>query len=261
MRKAASRATVLELQEVRFAYPGGPEILRGLSLAVEEGRIAVLLGPNGAGKSTLLDVCLGWLAPSAGTVLLRGRPLSGWSRRERGRFMSLVPQRENVRFDFTVLEYVLLGRAPHLPGLGSPAAADLRTARAALAEAGIADLEGRSVATLSGGEYQLMLIARSLAQEPSLLILDEPASQLDPAHRLLVTRLLGRLAGRGIAVLATSHDPQAVSACDAVHLMKDGRILLSGAPRAAMTGPLLTKVYGVPLRVRWVDGSPHVTGA
>jgi iron complex transport system ATP-binding protein len=226
---------------------------------VEEGSITAILGPNGSGKTTLLDVCLGWKRPVRGEVLLRNRPLGQWSRRERGALMSLVPQRENVRFDFTVTEYVLLGRAPHLGPLEAPGPGDEKVARGALRAAGIEKLASRSIATLSGGEYQLMLIARSLAQEPALLLLDEPASQLDPANQLAVIRLLKRLRGSGITVVYTSHDPQAAGiAADSIHMLKAGRFAVSGPPREVLSAANLRRVYGVPFRVKWDGALPHV---
>jgi iron complex transport system ATP-binding protein len=257
---AAGAAPVLEARGISCAFPGRGSVLSGLSFSVLPGTVTAVLGPNGSGKTTLLDICLGWRPPDRGAVLLNGRPLARWSRQERARAMSLVPQRENVRFDFTVTDYVLLGRSPHLAALGTPRPSDLAVVRGALATAGIRGLAERSIVTLSGGEYQLMLIARSLAQEASLLLLDEPASQLDPANRLRVTRLLRRLADQGIAVVYTSHDPQAAAAAaDTVHLLSKGRFAFSGTPRRTLTASALHAVYGVPFRVAWTRRGPHVS--
>jgi len=259
-RDAAGPEPVLEMRGISCAFPGRGNVLRDLSFSVVAGTVTAVLGPNGSGKTTLLDICLGWRPPDRGTVLLNGRPLASWSRQERARAMSLVPQRENVRFDFTVTDYVLLGRAPHLPALGTPGPADLEHAREALRTAGIRNLADRSIVGLSGGEYQLMLVARSLAQQASLLLLDEPASQLDPANRLRVTGLLRRLAERGIAVVYTSHDPQATAAAaDTVHLLSKGRFAFSGTPRRTLTADALRAVYGVPFRVAWTRHGPHVS--
>lgn len=247
--------SILEVRQAVFSYPGARPVLDGLTFSLEEGTIAAILGPNGAGKSTLLDICLGWKQPDRGAVLLAGKPLSDWSRGERGRMISLVPQRENVRFDFTVTEYVLLGRAPHLRPLEAPGTRDRAIAREALFAAGVAGLADRSVTTLSGGEYQLMLIARSLTQQPSLLLLDEPASQLDPGHELRVMRLLKRLSRQGITVLFTSHSPHtAAFVADTIHLLKAGRFRFSGRPREALTEKNLQAVYGVPFKVGWNRG-------
>ncbi len=198
------------------------------------GTVTAVLGPNGAGKTTLLDVCLGWRRPDRGTVLLAG----GRSRRgaagEQARTMSLVPQRENVRFDFSVTDYVLLGRSPHLPTLGAPGPADLAIAREALRTAGIAGLAERSIATLSGGEYQLMLIARSLAQQlDGCCCSTSPRASSIPRTAQRVTALLRRLADRGMTVVYTSHDPQAAAAAaDTVHLLREGQVRLLGIAAA-----------------------------
>jgi iron complex transport system ATP-binding protein len=251
--------SLLRLEDIAFSYPGRPGLLDGLSIEIDRGSIAAVLGPNGSGKTTLLDVCLGWREPERGSVLLDGNPLARMSRRERGMAMSLVPQRENMRFDFTVEEYVSLGRAPHLHPMEQPGRADREIVREALKEAGILELRGRSIATLSGGEYQLMLIARSLAQRPALLLLDEPASQLDPAHRILIVRMLKRLASSGIGVLYTSHDPEtAAVAADSIHMLKAGRFRFSGPPRQVLSAHALAEVYGVPVRPTWVGESLHL---
>ncbi len=247
--------SALEARGVRFAYSGGPMIIRGVSLQLEKGTVAAILGPNGAGKSTLLDLCLGWLKPASGEVLLGGVNVQEMSRAERGRSLSLVPQRENVRFDFPVLDYVLLGRAPRLRPLGAPGERDVAVARQALRAVGIPHLAERSITTLSGGEYQLMLIARSLAQEPAVLLLDEPGSHLDPRHQRGILRVLRTLAAMGTSVLMTSHNPQSAAAvADTIHLMKSGRIAYAGRPREVLTAAALRAVYGVPFDVRWTRG-------
>jgi iron complex transport system ATP-binding protein len=244
--------SLLSARGISYHYPGGPPVLSGVTLALEAREIAAVLGANGAGKSTLLDICLGWKKPTKGAVTLDGRPCASLGGAERGRLMSLVPQRENARFDFTVEDYALLGRAPYIPALGAPGSADRAAVARALREAGIAHLARRAITRLSGGEYQLMLIARSLAQEASILLLDEPASQLDPAHQARVLRLVRSLARRGIAVLFTSHSPQAAaSIADTVHLLKRGRLMASGAPRAVLTGEHLTRLYGIAFTARW----------
>ena len=250
---------VLELASVDFAWPGGKAVLKGISLSAEEGTMTAVLGPNGSGKTTLLDVCMGWRRPGRGRILLGGVPLGEVGRAERGRTMSLVPQRENVRFDFTVTEYVLLGRAPHLRPLAAPGPEDLEIAREAMEAAGISRLAERSIATLSGGEYQLMLVARSLAQRPSLLLLDEPASQLDPGNQLRIISLLRKLSARGITVVYTSHNPQAAAmAADTIHLLRDGRFRFSGQPRRVLTPANLKSVYGIEFKVGWLRGAARV---
>ncbi len=155
---------VLSFRSVTFGYQPGRPILRQVDFDLAPGRIAAILGPNGAGKTTLLSLALGWLAAWTGEIRLTGIPLRALSPRERGQRMALVPQSEHTPFDYTVLEYVLLGRAPHLPPLAMPSARDVEIARAALRQVGLENLAGRLVPQLSGGERQLMLLARALAQ-------------------------------------------------------------------------------------------------
>jgi len=248
---------MISLHQVSFSYRKRG-VLDGLSLDVGDGTVAAVLGPNGAGKSTLLDICLGWRRPSEGTVQISGKNLDEMSARERGRTVSLVPQRENVRFDFPVIDYVLLGRAPHLPPLSVPGRTDREIAVDAMEKVGIAHLSRRPIVELSGGEYQLMLIARSLAQQPRVMLLDEPTSQLDPAHRLAVLKVLDRIASAGITVLMTSHSPEtAALIANELHLMHAGKIARSGSPKEVLTKDNLEMVYGVPFIVKWLDGSPH----
>jgi len=248
---------VLRLMSVSFAF-AEREVLWDVSLSLEEGKVLVLLGPNGAGKSTLLDICLGWKKPTAGEVILAGKPLSDYSPRKRGQAVSLVPQRENVRFNFSCLDYVMLGRAPYLSPLASPGRADVEIAREALDAAGIPHLENRQITAVSGGEYQLVLIARSLAQQPDILLLDEPTSQLDPAHRITVLRTLQKLSKRDISILLTSHSPEtAALIADEVCLLKEGTIAYSGPAEEVLTDEILQSVYGVPFTVRWSEGKPQ----
>ena len=180
------------------------------------------------------------------------------SARERGRSISLVPQRENIRFDFTCLEYVLLGRYPYMPPLGSPGDHDIAIASETLETVGISHLSGRLITEISGGEYQLMLIARSLAQQPKLMVLDEPTSQLDPGHRIAVLTVLRKLAGSGMTILLTSHSPEtAALVADEVALLGKGEILFHGPSREVLTAKNLESVYGVPFEIEWIDGRPR----
>ena len=255
-----AHAELLQILEVRYRYRrDSPLVLRGVSLELRKGTSVALLGPNGAGKSTLLDICLGWKGPESGKVLLAGRDMDTYSRRERGAWISLVPQNERVRFDYTVLEYLLLGRTPYLGQLEMPGTPDLEVARNALATVGIPELAERSVTTLSGGEHQLMMIARALVQEPQILVLDEPTSQLDPGNRLRIVRLLHSLQEQGATLLFTTHDPNLAAECasDAV-LIKEGYILKAGPEAEVLTGADLSELYEIPMEVRRIEGRPVV---
>lgn len=251
---------ILQLQEIVFRYrPSSPAVLSGLSMEIESGSVAAVLGPNGAGKSTLLDICLGWKQPSGGRVLLHGRPIGAYSRREAGSLMSLVPQDEQIKFDYTVLEYALLGRAPYLGQLEVPGKQDTAIALDALEHVGIGDLRGRPVTRLSGGEHQLLMIARALAQEPSIMLLDEPTSRLDPANRSRVLSILSSLSSSGVTVLFTSHDPSlAAGIADRLMLVRDGRLLRSGSTEEVLTGENLSLLYGTPMKVHTLDGKKIV---
>jgi iron complex transport system ATP-binding protein len=218
-----------------------------------------LLGPNGAGKTTLLDICLGWKRPESGRVLLAGREMESYSRREMGAWMSLVPQNERVRFEYTVLEYLLLGRTPYLGQLEMPGKPDVEVARDALATVGIPELARRPVTALSGGEHQLLMLARALVQEPRILVLDEPTSQLDPGNRLRIVRLLHTLREQGSTLLFTTHDPNLAAECaSGAVLIKDGRILHAGEEAEVLDGAALSELYGIPMEVRRIEGRPVV---
>jgi len=249
-------STVLAFEEVTFGYgPDAPAVLRGLSLGVESGTATAILGPNGAGKSTLLHLALGWLRPQRGQVLLDGKPLRSLPRRSIGRSMALVPQAEGMPFDYSVMDYVLLARAPYLAPLAMPGPADEEIAREAMEEVGIAGLAGRSITTLSGGERQNVLVARALAQQPRLLLMDEPTTHLDLAHKVRLVRLLRDRIARGTTVVLTTHEPD-VAAAVATHLvlMTDGRVRRAGPLADVFTAEDLSATYGVPVEIASIDG-------
>jgi len=252
--------TILEASRIDYRYhPHAPLVLNKLDMYVEAGSITAILGPNGAGKSTLLDLCLGWKPPGAGSISIKGEHISQFSRRQMGRLMSLVPQNERVRFDYTVLEYLLLGRAPYLGQLEMPETRDVDIARKALEQVGLKELQYRSASRLSGGEHQLMMIARALVQEPEILLLDEPTSQLDPGNRHRIVRLLLKLNGSGMTILFTTHDPN-MAAEIATHmlLLQRGTVMKSGTKESALTGPNLSRLYGIKMEVLEVAGKTIV---
>lgn len=249
----------LEMSHVSFFYDPRLIIIDDLSLQVKSGGITTILGPNGTGKTTLLDLCTGFRTPQSGEISLFETPLSQLDGSTRGKTLSIVPQRENMRFDFTVSEYTLLARAPHLSPLSSPGQGDRRIADEALDLVGLKGLKNRAITTLSGGEYQLMLIARSMTQQPRLLCLDEPTAQLDPANQIKIIRQLKQLANEGVTILFTSHNPQiAAAVSDTTCLMRKGSIFLTGTPRDVLTRDSLTEIYGMDFEIRWSDSVPHL---
>ncbi len=248
--------TILRFEKISYHYPGRFQpTLSGLSLDLPGGLVTALLGANGAGKSTLLRLAYGRLHPSAGRILLDNRELSSFSHAEIGRRIALVPQREYTPFEYSLLEYVLLGRAPHLHPLQTPDAEDCRIAEEALHTVGLAELAHRSLHTISGGEHQLLLIARALAQQAGILLLDEPTAHLDLANKQRLVACLRDLRTRGTTILLTSHDPEVVSAvADRIALMNRGCILHVGTPDEVWTEEYLSATYGIQLRVEQVDG-------
>ena len=248
----------LALEGVRVLQ-AGVAVLSGASLSLGFGEVLVLAGRNGAGKTTLLRVATGLLAPSAGRVRLGGRALSELSRREIAQSLALVPQDTSVPFPFTVEEIVLLGRAPHLRLLGFESLADRRIAGACMERLGIASLAQRSIQELSGGERQLAMIARALAQEPRVLLLDEPVAHLDLAHRLALEELLREFAREGKAALLVSHDlAGAARVADRIALLARGSILACGSPREVLTPERMREAFGVEARLVETSEGPVI---
>lgn len=247
---------MLEARDVRFAYPQGAQVLAGLSLGLEPGEWLAVLGPNGSGKSTLLALLLGLLRPNAGSVLLDGRPLGGWSAAERGRRMAFLPQNGPYPPGLAAEEVVRLGRLPHLGLWGSEGPTDAQAVGWALKVTEAEALARRPMAALSGGERQRVLLARALAQRPRYLLLDEPTNHLDLHHQAALLRLLGALAREGIGVMSVFHDPNHALAADRAALLAGGRLADVGEPRTVVTGRAFLEVYAGDVEV--IEGSGRV---
>jgi iron complex transport system ATP-binding protein len=245
----------LEVRDLTFGYRRGLAVLHGVSFAAPEGSIMAVLGPNGAGKSSLLHAILGLLRPWAGEIRFFGKPLAAHSRRVLSRTVGLVPQREHVPFAFRVEEYLLLGRSPYLGLLAQPQEADFAAVDAALSRLGIAHLRGREVASLSGGEHQLVLMARALVQGAAIMLMDEPSAHLDLGNKHHILALMQRLAQEGHTIVLSTHDPHiAAHVADRVLMLRRGEALFFGAPQEALTADRLSALYGTPLRVVQVEG-------
>ncbi len=251
--------TALVARGVRAGY-GGRQVLRGGDLAVREGELVAVVGPNGAGKSTLLRVLAGLLAPSAGTVTIDGVDVAAMARREVARRVAVVPQVFDTLFPFTVREVVTLGRTARLGLLGTLRARDVGAVARALDEFALRELADRRIDRLSGGERQRAVLAMALAQEASVLLLDEPTVHLDPAHQRSTLERLARLAReRGLAIVAVLHDLNLASAlATRVLALADGKILRDGDPRAVITPDLVREIFGSGLRVVAHGGRPFV---
>jgi iron complex transport system ATP-binding protein len=226
----------------------GLAVVSEVSLEVEAGSLWAVLGPNGSGKSTLLRTVLGVLRPVSGEVRLFGTPLAGWNRRELARRVAWVPQTFEGDPGFTGLELVLMGRTPHLGRWGLPGAHDLAVARSALEALEGSHLARRIVSTLSGGERRLLLAARALAQEPELLLLDEPTAFLDLHHQVELLERVRTRVQQGLAAVAVLHDPNLAAAfADHVLLLRDGRVLGQGPAASLLDAERLGTLYGLPL--------------
>lgn len=255
-----SHPDLLRLVDVRFAYRAGQRpAIDGLSLELQSGVVTAILGPNGAGKTTLMLMLLGLLPPMSGSILLMGSDLGRYTHAERSRLIALVPQSEHIPFAHTAEEYVLLGRTPHIGFLEMPTEKDLFAVDRLFDTLSMSHLQQRVVQELSGGERQMVILARALAQEPNLLLLDEPFAHLDLLNRDRIMSVIRSLSSRGVSVLFTTHDPDAaVSLAEHVVLMRDGRALAVGPLGQALTADHLRQTYGLPLRVVQIDGRPFV---
>lgn len=253
--------SILSVKSVTFSYatrsgrPGDSmrDVLHELSVEIPRETVTAVLGPNGAGKTTLLNICLGWLRGRQGQVLLEERPLREFTRRELGRTISLVPQTEYTPFEYSLLEFVLLGRAPYLGTLQSPGPDDTGIALSMLERVGLGDRVHESILATSAGEKQLVMLARSLTQQPSLLLLDEPSAHLDLANKRKLIELLHAEVERGVSVLLTAHEPEfAAAIASNIVLMKDGRVVTDGSVHDVLTEDNLTATYDVPISVHRV---------
>ena len=246
-------AVMLEARGLGYGYPGRA-VGRDLNLALGAGEVLCVLGPNGGGKTTLFRTLLGLLEAQAGEVRLQGESLDALPRGEVARRMGYVPQGHAAQFAFTVRDVVLMGRTAHVGLFAAPGAADRAAAERAIEALGIGALADRVLTELSGGERQLAMIARALAQGARLLVLDEPTASLDFGNQVRVLRELRRLAADGYAVVFSSHDPgQAFLAASGVLLLVRGGALRQGTPEDVITADNLRQVYGVDVRVTAVD--------
>jgi iron complex transport system ATP-binding protein len=239
---------LFEAQHLSYTYPGGPPAVRDISLSVLQGSMTAVVGANGSGKSTLIRMLAGLLRPASGEILLDGIRYEEWPPRARAREIAYMPQVTSTAFPFRVIDVVLSGRTPHLPRFRFESRRDHERAMEALESTGAAHLADRCVTALSGGERQMVILARALAQEPRLLLLDEPSTSLDLKHRADLMRTLARLREtRGLSVVMITHDLQLTgSLFDRILALRCGQVVTQGSPDEVLRSDLLAEVYGEP---------------
>lgn len=249
------KAPIIEARGLNFSYSVGPVVIDA-DLALPRGSMGAMIGANGSGKSTLIRLLAGLTKPSSGVVNFNGAPLSELDARLRAKHIAYVPQASPIIFPFTALEVVLTGRSPYYGRFRFESQKDKEIALAALEALDAGHIAERAVTELSGGECQLVTVARALAQEPEVMFLDEPASSLDLKHRAQLMRSLRRLRDEGnITVLTVTHDLMLLNETfDLLFAMKCGRVLASGVPDAILNDSLLGEVYDTPVRTMRNEG-------
>ncbi len=242
---------IYSLDHVSYTYPASlHHALYYIDMKIPTHKATAILGPNGAGKSTLLDLLLGWTRPNTGSIILKGKEIHNYSRRERGKLVSLVPQNEPLQFSFTLLDYVLFGRAPYLPQLAEPSQDDIDIALRALDLVELDLSPQRAVTSLSGGQRQLLMLARALAQQPEMIILDEPTSSLDPGNTATVISIIHRLLREGMTILYTTHDPNlAAETAQYTAMLKQGKLIRMLPTEDALSSSYISHLYDTPIDV------------
>ena len=244
----------LTIERLGFGYPSKP-VDREVSLSLHSGEVLYLLGPNGSGKTTLFNTMLGLLLPQAGVVYIDGRNIAGWPHRRLARAMGYVPQAHNAYFPFSVLETVLMGRTAHIGLFASPSRQDIAVARRVLETLNIGHLEAAIYTRISGGERQLTLIARALAQEPEILVMDEPTASLDFGNQMLILDEIRRLAENGFGIILSTHDPDHAYLCaHRVAMLHNGELAYVGSPDEVITPDSLKRLYGIDVKVGELPG-------
>jgi iron complex transport system ATP-binding protein len=247
---AVKSTVILKANALSYSYLPDQPVLHDVSLAVEANSIMYLLGHNGCGKTTLLEILSGVRKPQAGDVRLNGADIHRMPAHRRAQRVGLVPQIHMPIFAYNVFEVVLMGRTPYLGLLGVPGQADRAVVDEAIETVGLTDLRERPYTDLSGGERQLTLIARGLAQQTDVLLLDEPTAHLDPRNQHLVLETVSRLADQRVSFVISSHDPNsALLYANHVILMQDGRVVAAGTPEQVLTEDILSRSYNMPVEV------------
>jgi iron complex transport system ATP-binding protein len=251
---------ILEARGAAVRYPGtAAPAVAGVDLTMGPGELVAVVGPNGCGKTSMVRGLLGLVPLAEGRVTLEGRPIGSWRRDELARLVALVPQREETPFSWRVEEMVGFGRYARLGPLSPMSPDDRAAVDRALARCDVSALRRRAVETLSGGEWQRVRIARALAQEPELLVLDEPTSSLDLGHEMELFELVAALVHDGLSALVVTHDLNlAARYAGRILVIEAGRVAAAGSPETVMLPALLSRVFRWPVGVVSLEGAPHV---
>lgn len=247
-------AVILRAEALTYGYRPDQPVLHGISLSVQTNRVLYLLGHNGCGKTTLLEILSGVRMPQKGQVWFNGANIYSLSPAKRAQSVGLVPQVHTPVFAYTVRDIVLMGRTPYLSLLGTPSRRDFEIVDEAIDQVGLSGLRHRSYTELSGGERQLVMIARGLAQQTDVLLLDEPTAHLDPRNQHLVLETVSQLAEQKVAFVISSHNPNsALMYAHQVIIMKTGRIIAQGIAHEVLTEEILSTSYDMPIEVVYND--------
>lgn len=245
----------LSVENLSFSYPGAESTtFHDVNLTIEKGSMVSILGPNGAGKSTLLNCIAGLFEPQHGSVLLDGKPMDEMSVREAARIIGYVPQSHTPVYDYTVKEFVVMGRTPHIGAFATPSATDYEIVEHALEMVGVLKLINKPYTQISGGERQLVTIARAITQEPEFILLDEPTSHLDFGNQMKAVRLIQKLTEQGFGILMTTHNPDQVfySGGKAALLDRSGELTF-GESNTVLTRERLSDLYSETVHVFYSD--------
>ncbi len=245
----------LEMRNVDCGYPGFPPVLKNVSFSVETGEICCLLGPNGVGKSTLFKTILSLLKPVSGQILIDSISTAKWSSRKLAKYLGYVSQFHVPPFPYKVKDVVLLGRVNNTGYFSQPSAYDYEIVEAAMADMGISHLRDRAYTDISGGERQLVMIARVLAQEPKILVMDEPTANLDYGNMVRVINKLRMLKEKGYGIIMTTHSPDQAFMCDSSVVLLQNRGPLTFGPAVdVITEENMRSAYGIDVKiVEFVD--------
>lgn len=247
---------ILEVNRAGFAYPGRQQVFSDVSFSLADQEVLCILGPNGIGKSTLIRCLANLYRLCSGSIRLFGKEMARLPQVEIAKKIGYVPQAHEIVFPFTVKDFILMGRAPHLTAFSSPGNEDCEIANEKMRLVGIEKIAGKPVNEISGGEYQLVMIARALTQEPAILLLDEPTSHLDFGNQIRVLEIIESLADRGLSVVMSSHFPDhAFLASNSVAIMKHGTFIAYGLAEDVVTEENLKQTYGVDVSIAY---SHHV---